>query len=70
MTCGVFDDFTPREVWAAYEAKKRSLEGREDYAEALEEVLVELGIGLPEASLTDAQRRAQMCAVARFRGDR
>lgn len=63
----LFDDVTPREVWQEYTLRKRALEGREDYAEALEEVLTELGCGLPQGALTETQRMAQAEAVAKWR---
>ena len=70
------DCFTPREVWREYEARKRAIDAqvtlrvRELYRERDEyvgRVAEALGCGVPERSLTEAQRAQQDYAIRRWR---
>lgn len=70
------DDFTPREVWQEYEARKGAIDGvlsvriGELYRQRdrdVEDVADLLGCGVPEHLLTPAQRIEQRRAIRRWR---
>ena len=70
------DDFTPREVWQEYEARKRAIDSvlmhqvgemhrRRDLD--VQAAADALGCGVPQHQLTERQRDAQQYAIARWR---
>lgn len=64
------DDVTPREVWAEYSRRKAELLELDvyGYLAALDQLELELGIGLPPQHLTALQLEAQRAAIARHGG--
>lgn len=67
VVSGLFDDFTPREVWLEYEARKRAIAcatvRSDDHNRLVSALVDELGLGINPDSLTAAQRAAQERAI-------